>query len=331
MVELHPVASAEAIRDLRLRMGASQAELDALLRLTEGTVAAIESNQRIEISAAQWNRLREATPSLQEPLFDLSSDVVDRYEGGVSCAARGELRKAEEVLASLMTEPSAHPYIRLRSTMWVAGIRRDRFEIEGPEGALHLYHGALPVAIEQQRAKDLTELHLVIGACYEMSNRTDRAIHRYHLALRSAGALRERTRLNTRLGAILTKVGSLDEAAKHLSVSIRDSEQLDDAFPYSFGHEKRAILRIAVANYDGAHKDLMQARQEIPEGSPLRTIQSLVVETHLNLALRQTASARDSLRVARALAIASDYKHQLSAIEDIQKRIDRLEAGSRGP
>ncbi len=321
MVQIHPAISADAVKDLRLRLGKTRPEIAKQLDVPAQTIEAVETAKHVEMTAEQWYRLRNALPILQAPEYDLTADSLFRYERGLTLANSGRHREAEEILASLMLDGETHPYLRTRAMTWVAGIRRDRFEIEGDFGALNLYEVTLREMVSQQRASDVTELHLLLGACHEMLQHTSLAIQRYELGLASSQSLRSTTRFHTRLGAILTKDGDLDAAARHLNLSTRTSQELDDSFPYSFAFEKRAILRIAQRNIDGAYSDLMRARGEIDETMPLRNIQSLVVEAHLDAVVGDSAEAEVVLDAAAGLAVRYDFAHQMQNISRLREAI----------
>lgn len=321
MVELQPAITSDALRDLRLRLGVSVEELAADISVPAETLAAVEVEPVVHMRADYWTRLREQLPILQKPEYDLESVSMSRFERGLTLASTGHLRQAEEVLATLLLDNTINSYLKVRATLWVAGIRRDRFELDGEFGALALYERALRAAARERRRPDVTELHLLIGACHEMSKNTLSAIDHYQHGLNSATSARSTVRFHTRIGAILTKEGDYSTALEHLNTSTRASADLDDSFPYSFAYEKRALLYVASGEYDRAYRDLEEARSAIDPDSNLRLVQSITAEAHLLAYAGEPHQAGIRLHNAAALAEQHEFFHQLRSIHSLQSTL----------
>lgn len=251
-------------------------------------------------------------------LVKQSSDTRAIYETAMELARNG-LERAAEIMylrvGSSVPGDSIGEELRLRSLMWVAGVRRDRFHLDGTDGAMAMYDKMLR-EMPPHLAPMSSEIRFVQGACWEMLGRNLLAARTYAGVLASApsGDIAFVARLNTRIGAALTKEGELGAAMTHLRRSNQLVEMIPSSGVYSFTREKRAVLRAATGDLTGAMDDVLEARSYIPAGSTLRQVQSWVAEASVLLRAGEAAAASSRMDIAESLAAEHSYGHQLARI-----------------
>lgn len=275
----------QELHDFIRRNSLRQGEFAERLGISQPYLSRILTGKRRNVEIDIWNKVIETVPELVRYSFlaeELSQS--DQYDRALLALGAGEFDSAEGILLPLaMPRPDANPAmidLRHKATFHLAGIRRDRFQLKGGEGAIHMYNevwnfyrdiGVLPRAQETQ---------FMLGVCNEMSNESQKAANAYedlrNSIERPDSAISVRT--NGRLGALMTKTGQFEYARRLLATATTRSVSLDDAAPYSFYHEKLAILHTRLKALDAAHKALRTARSEMNGSSKLRQIQSTCVE-----------------------------------------------------
>lgn len=260
--------------------------------------------------AREQNPIRGPVIRSLDPRGDYEAALELARNGLESAAEIGFLRVARSTPGDAIGEE-----LRLRSLMWVAGVRRDRFNLSGTEGAMAMYDAMLR-EMPPHLLQLSSEIRFVQGACWEMLGRNLLAARTYAGVL--AGAPTRDTalvaRLNTRIGAALTKEGELEAAQLHLRRSNQLVELIPSSGVYSFTREKRAVLRASTGDLAGAMDDVMEARGYIPAASHLRQVQSWVAESSILLRAGEAGAASTRMDLAETVAAEHSYGHQLARI-----------------
>lgn len=283
------------------QLGVSQSYLSRILSGERGgSVALLE--KAIEIF------------SLSElgPITDMLDDATELYERGILLFGSGDIVSAEvyfQFASAHRGESAAELDLEAKSKGWLAGIWRDRNELKA---ANDLYSELWGIYHALKKPMRLREIKLLQGACLEMQAKNKQALDVYMGLLEPTEALTPLTsaRLNSRIGALLTKIGDLDPADSHLSVALKSATSLNDPGPYSYASEKTAILRIRQGDLISAHEHLDSAKGEIRPADTLRHIQSDCVMADLEEADGRSSSAEDILVRALDHATRNDYGHQ---------------------
>lgn len=327
--EIEPRGVGVLLRDYRASAGLSQADLAAQIGISQPYLSRLETGSRQELSLNLWERLRAAIPALQEDIFgELSDRITEQYERALFALSSGRLDLAEDLFSSVMLSPTTDSPaildIRRRSKFRVAGIRRDRDEVEGPLGAAALYSELLDELTTLRRTVLIRETHLMLGACKEMRGQNTTAVALYNQVLSDIGPEDRSTyaiRLRTRIGAAQTKSGQLSDAQSQLLLSTQQSVHLDDSVPYSYAYEKQALLKSRLNDYEGALQDIHRARAEIDTASPLRWVQSYTAETDVLVRSGQSDAALKQLGRAEQIAQKYAFNHQLRTTQRLRGAI----------
>ncbi|MFJ9122427.1 hypothetical protein ACIRJO_43860 [Streptomyces sp. NPDC102394] len=244
------------------------------------------------------------------------SSVSDAYDRALIALGRGNHATAEILLGQIVARgditSAAALDLTAKAQFHLAGIQRDRNRLRGSDGAVTLYTGALAYYRSMGVKQRIEEVLFMLGACKEMSGASTVALESYQELLKQADP-RNRVlivRANGRIGALTTKMGKLLEAEMHLRIATEGSIHLDDSYPYSYYHEKLAILRTRQGKLDEAYASLRSAREEIEKGDHLRYVQSLCVEANIHIEGKDVLSGLSLLRKALERAVMYEYAHQ---------------------
>lgn len=274
---------------------------------------------------------RSARPALTLPMegrparWEAPTPVLARhtYEAAVAQADGGQQDAAEVAFTAIMhLTPSddVTEELRVRAGMWVAGLRRDRFELAGQQGAMSIY-ARLVQDVPTHLLSLVSEIRFMQGACWEMLGRNRLAARAYEnvLARTPPTSVSLVARLNTRIGAALTKDRELEAAWLHIRKSNQLVESLGSPVTYSYAREKRAVLWAAGGEFDHAMDDLMEARLYIGPDSSLRMVQSLIAESSVLLGAGENLAASAQLDVAESLATQHSFNHQLASLRRMRE------------
>lgn len=318
------------LRRYRIERGISQAEFAQELGISQPYLSRLEREQRSAVSLALWNKVSQIVGRPELYLVDEYADDLDeQYERALISYGAGDHINAEALFElvgnSDATRSLAAADLVAKSKFWLASIRRDRGELEGETGAEALYRQVLGQYRDRYSAGRVAEVEFVIGACREMAGDYEEALSRYESILTRLSQVkpdRMCTRVNGRIGALTTKLGEYERAAHHLGLSTAMSVHLEDNGPYSYYHEKMAILHTRQGKLDEAYSSLISARQETTQGDALRKVQSLCVESNLLIAQGEVGAAIRTLQDAKLLAEQRDYRHQLAYIENLIQNLE---------
>lgn len=319
------LAIGSVLRRYRENLGISQAAFAEKLGISQPYLSRLEREQRSAVSLALWNKISMVVDRPELYIVDEAADDLDElYERALVAYGSGNQDTAEALLETI-ARTSDHGSIATddlvaKSKFWLAGIRRDRNELDGEFGAEALYRQVLTAYRGRYSQRRVLEVKFVMAACREMAEDHMSALSMYRNILHElegSDLSRLRTRVNGRIGALTTKLREYDIATQHLDVATSLAVHLDDAGPYSYYHEKRAILQTRLGNLDDAYDSLLSARTEIGEADYLRQVQSYCVEANILYSQGQVSAALKVLETARRLAERHNYRHQLTYIGTI--------------
>ncbi|MEU2743311.1 helix-turn-helix transcriptional regulator [Streptomyces sp. NPDC007095] len=311
----------KVLRDHQKRMNLTQVEMAAQLGISQPYLSRILQGKRSAVSLKLWNKILEIVPRPELLVADSAmSSVSDAYDRALIALGRGNHSTAEILLGQILVRGDASSAAAMdltaKAKFHLAGILRDRNRLGGSDGAVTLYTSALAYYRRMEVRYRTEEVTFMLGACKEMSGASKTALGTYRGLLKNADPKNRVlvVRANGRIGALATKLGELQEADVHLRIATEGSVHLDDSYPYSYYHEKLAILRTRQGRLEEANASLRSARDEIEKGDRLREVQSLCVEANMYAASGDALSASDLLRKALVTARTYDYAHQASYI-----------------
>lgn len=312
-----------ALKHYRTSRGMPQLELAAMLGVSQPYLSRLESGRRHGLSPSLWEKVSSLLGvdflSLVNPRRD---ELSDQYERALLSLGGGDLATAEALFMGVANslkpqyeESAAALDLYTRSVFRVAGIRRDRNEICGNDGALSIYAEVSDIYSRRGQLRRLQEVRFVVGAAHEMLREGGLALAAYTDLIRehdggSETDFRMATRLHTRAGALLTKMGDLVAAEKHLLQSVALAPILEDSGPYSLTHEKLGILEIRRGRLLEANDELELAGREVRSTEHLRVVQHGCARADLFGADGDTTRERLELERALVIARAQEYRHQ---------------------
>lgn len=308
-----------------------QKDMASQLGITQPYLSKIETGERrvtrLELMFRLCEILDIQSPSISLPTGVNSSDAEFTYDEALKALGRGDDSSAEILLAQLAihSDESDQPADALlnltdglaaRATFHLAAIRRDRFDLDGPDGALILYRDCEKAFKRDGAHSYLRELSIMVGACYEMKNRSQRAKRRYEQVLAKSGDdPGRRARAQNRIGVLETKSDALPSAENSIKAAYRTILDTDLERTFGFICEKYAIVKIRQGECDTAREWLAKSLTTIGPADHLRRVQALVVEADASIAERQFDDGERLLSRARRIANARGFAHQLRAID----------------
>jgi transcriptional regulator with XRE-family HTH domain len=322
------LAIGDILRQYRESRNISQAAFAAELGISQPYLSRLEREQRSAVSLSLWTKITAVVDRPELYIIDDHADDLDElYDRALISYGSGDHTTAEALFESVSrsddTTSTAAADLVAKATFWLAGIRRDRNELHGESGAESLYRRVLASYRTRYSQRRILEVRFVMAACREMDKDYKHALQMYQSLLAELPDTadqkldRMRTRVNGRIGALTTKVNDLERAARHLVVATALSVHLEDSGPYSYYHEKMAILQTRQGQLDEAYGSMVSARREITEADHLRRVQSYCVEANILQAEGDTEGAITVLRNAKRLAQQKLYGHQLEYIDSL--------------
>lgn len=319
----------QELREFKQRNSLSQVEFAAKLGISQSYLSRILTGERRNVELDIWNKIIDTVPELIGHHFNAAElGQSDQYDRALLAIGSGDFDFAEGILLPLTTpRVDANPSmldLRYKATLHLAGIRRDRFQLTGPQGAIAMYREVWNFYCDIAARLRAQEAQFMLGVCNEMSDEPNKAAQIYEELKKSV----ERTdsaiavRTSGRLGALMTKTGELEYAQVLLLNATSRSTALDDSTPYSFYHEKLAILHTRLKELDAAHKALRAARSEMKAPSKLRQIQSACVEAGIMKEADYPHAAAGLLKSALKKARDAGFAHQESHIRKMLTEIE---------
>lgn len=325
------LAIGPVLRRYRESLGISQAVLADKLGISQPYLSRLEREQRSAVSLALWNKISAVVDRPELYIIDeAAEDLEELYERALIAYGSGNHDTAEALLETIVrsdgTASQGASDLVAKGKFWLAGIKRDRNELDGEHGAESLYRQVLEAYRTRYSPRRVLEVKFVIAACREMAQDHETALGLYSSILREVeqtGLDRLRTRVNGRIGALTTKLHQYDAATSHLDAATSLAVHLDDAGPYSYYHEKLAILKTHLGNLDAAYDSLLTARSEISDADYLRQVQSYCVEANVLYAQGQDTAVAKVLHRAKELAERHRFRHQLSYIDKLAASFEK--------
>ncbi len=305
------------LREHQKRLNLTQGEMAARLGISQPYLSRIMRGQRSAVSLGLWNKILEVVPRPELMIADRTmSSASDAYDRALIALGRGNHPLAEVLLGQIVTRrqntSAAALDLTAKAQFHLAGIQRDRNRLDGSDGAVSLYTDALTYYREVDVRPRIEEVIFMLGACKEMSGASRAALATYREVLEQADTSNRMlvVRANGRIGALATKLGEWQQAEARLRIATRGAVHLEDTYPYSYYHEKMAILKTRQGQLEDAHAYLASAREEIERGDSLRAVQSQCVEANIHMASSDFATALHLLEKALAMARTHEYAHQ---------------------
>jgi len=251
-------------------------------------------------------------------------DLEMIFESGAQAASRFDFNSAIPILLNVLTGLQAIPpskkslHLQVRCLIELGNIRRDQGFVTGYQGAQQLYQRAKTIAESLGEKSTIAELLLYLGACNEMQKQYIVALHYYGDALELIDVLGGmeylRGRVLLRIGTILTKTRSLDEAERTLLRSLNLLEGRTTIGGFGHAQQKLAIVYKEQKKLDSALRIVTDTIKAISKESTFRLTQTKILAADLLFSMGDEDEALEEVSQAENMAVDYGFSHQLNAL-----------------
>jgi tetratricopeptide (TPR) repeat protein len=259
----------------------------------------------------------------REDLFALEGAL----DSAIRTAARFDFNSASITLVNtlialqLFSSNKDTQRLQARCLTELGNIRRDQGNIAGHDGALGLYHRAKQLwEFLKDRAR-IAHCELCIGICHEMQRNYAEALKHLKRGEEAAGTSSSLiTLLGTillRRGALLTKIGALDEAETGLKRSLTLLEGRLPEMNVASAKVKLATLYLSKGEFEKAYHIVEDSMQIIGTEEKMRFTQTHILLANIMFNMREIDAGLEAASKAEATANRFGFHHQLNSLNKI--------------